>query len=141
MKKVLVLLCLLCSYIVFSRDIKGFMNQANEYCIGIGKTDSMRSPGDGIYTTFKAALCRLDGNVYRNVNVRLFGDDVIDSNPMIKEKLVFTVYGETEYVPAPYNILWIFRGHTNATLLPINYASHVSFVKSDLKAVYGNTFE
>ena len=141
MKKVLVLLCLLCSYIVFSRDIKGFMNQSNEYCIGIGKTDSMRSPGDGIYTTFKAALCRLDGNVYRNVNVRIFGPDTVDSNPMIKEKLVFTVYGETEYVPAPYNILWIFRGHTDATLLPINYASHVSFVKSDLKAVYGNTFE
>jgi len=29
------------------------------------------------------------------------------------------------------------RRQFNATLLPINYASHVSFVKSDLKAVYG----
>lgn len=29
----------------------------------------------------------------------------------------------------------------NATLLPINYASHISFVKSDLKAVYGNDFK
>ena len=139
MKKVLVLLCLLCSYIVFSRDIKGFMNQSNEYCIGIGKTDSMRSPGDGIYTTFKAALCRLDGNVYRNVNVRISGVDTVDSNPMIKEKLVFTAYGETVYVPT-FNTLWIFN-HTNANISPINYASHVSFVKSDLKAVYGNTFE
>ena len=140
MKKVLVLLCLLCSYIGFSKEIEGFMNRSDEYCIGIGKTDSMRSPGDGIYTTFKAALCRLDGNVYRNVNVRIFGPDTVDSNPMIKEKLVFTAYGETVYDPT-HNILWIFRGHTNATLLPINYASHVSFVKSDLKAVYGNTFE
>lgn len=139
MKKVLVLLCLLCSYIGFSKEIEGFMNQSNEYCIGIGKTDSMRSPGDGIYTTFKAALCRLDGNVYRNVNVRISGVDTVDSNPMIKEKLVFTAYGETVYVPT-FNTLWIFN-HTNANISPINYASHVSFVKSDLKAVYGNTFE
>lgn len=122
------------------------------YCLGIGKAKVDKVDKYTGTTTFKAALCRVDDNVVRNVTV-LFDYIDVNTNYDVRKRLFFIPV--VELAQAKYNsdnnILRMhmqmrgtaFRSLADGFILPItskNIKEHgAKIVDEDLVEVYGST--
>ena len=71
-----------------SFNIKDDNYNMTGYCLGIGKAKVDKVDEYSGTTTFKAALCRVDNNVVRNVTV-LFDYTDVNTNYDVRKKLFF----------------------------------------------------
>ena len=152
-------------FILLGIFILTFMAQANSsfnikddnynmsgYCLGIGKAKVDKVDEYTGTTTFRAALCRVDNKVVRNVTV-LFDYIYVDTNYDIRKKLFFipvTALAQAKY-NSDNNILRMhmqmrgtaYKNLPDGFILPITSKNikeqGAKIVDEDLVEVYGST--
>ena len=137
-----------------SFNIKDDNYSMKGYCLGIGKAKVDKVDEYSGTTTFKAALCRVDNNVVRNVTV-LFDYTDVNTNYDVRKKLFFIPVEHLSQAKynSDNNILRMhmqlrgtaYKNLPDGFILPITSKNikdnlpYAKIVDEDLVEVYGST--